>query len=255
MHRSAASSPQAARTAPVVPGARSVPRRPPVHYERVYVWQWPIRIFHWGMVASVTTLFATGWLIAYPLFTASGEPHDVFVMGRIRQVHFAAGQIFLVLYLWRVAWFFLGNRFARSGFPFVWRPSWWRDVFRQASDYLRFDFGTVHLGHNALAGLSYVVFVVGLGVVQILTGFALFAESNPGGLWDSLVGWVLPLLGGSARTHVWHHLASWGFAVFAILHVYIVMLDARQYRNGLLISMITGFKFRRARPEEPRDEP
>jgi hypothetical protein len=42
----------------------------------------------------------------------------------------------------------------------------------------------VHLGHNALAGLSYTIFVIGLGWLQILTGLALYSETNPGGFWD-----------------------------------------------------------------------
>jgi len=214
-------------------------------YERIYVWQWPIRIFHWVAVASITALFVSGLLIAYPIVTASGEPYGIFVHARVRQVHLIAGFAFAVAYLWRIYWFFMGNSFARSGFPFFWRASWWRDLVQQAWDYMRFDFGTPHLGHNSLGGLSYVLFVVLLGLVQIGTGFALLSESNPGGFLDGIFGWVIPLLGGSARTHMWHHLASWGFPIFALLHVYIVMLDARQYRNGLLISMITGHKFRR----------
>lgn len=218
-------------------------------YQRVYVWQWPIRVFHWVNAAAITVLFLTGLFIAGPFLTQSGEAYDVFVMARVRQVHFVAAYLFLVSYLWRIFWFFAGNRFARSGFPYVWRSAWWRDLVHQAWDYARFDFGTVHLGHNALAGASYAVFVIGLGLAQILTGFALYGEANPGGFWDGLVGWVIPLLGGSARTHMWHHLAAWGFLFFAIIHVYIVLLDARQYRNGILISMITGMKFRRWRSE------
>ena len=219
-------------------------------YERIYVWQWPIRLFHWTIVASITTLFVTGLLIANPILTATGEASNVFVHARVRQVHFIAGFVFAIAYLWRACWLVLGNRFARTGFPFVWRARWWRDLARQAWDYLRFDFGTPHLGHNALGGLSYTLFVAGLGLFQVVTGFALFAESDPGGFLDDVFGWAIPMLGGSARTHMWHHLAAWGFAIFAILHVYIVMLDARQYRNGLLISMITGHKFRRVREGE-----
>lgn len=233
--------------------AAPAPTVAPERYERIYVWQWPIRIFHWTIVAAICALFATGLLIANPILTASGEPYEVFVMARVRQVHFISGFVFAVAYVWRAVWFLLGNRFARSGFPFVWRPSWWRDLAQQGWDYLRFDFGTPHLGHNSLGGLSYTIFVIGLGLFQICTGFALFAESNPGGFLDGIFGWSIPLLGGSARTHMWHHLASWGFAIFAILHFYIVMLDARQYRNGLLISMITGHKFRRVREEEGDD--
>ena len=243
------------RGAAALPLPVSEPGVDPERYERVYVWQWPIRIFHWITVAAVIALFTTGLLIAFPIVTSTGEPYGVFVHARVRQVHFIAAFVFTVAYLWRVVWFFLGNRFARSGFPFIWRPSWWRNLVRQALDYLRFDFGTPHLGHNSLAGLSYTVFVIGLGLVQIVTGFALFSETNPGGFLDGVFGGVIPFLGGSARTHMWHHLAAWSFPVFAILHVYIVMLDARQYRNGLLISMITGFKFRRAdRREESASE-
>ena len=192
----------------------------------------------------------TGLYIADPIFSASGQAPDVPVMGRFRQVHFAAAYVFTAAFLWRISWFFLGNKYARSGVPYFWRPSWWRNLFRQALDYLRLDFGHRHLGHNALAGLSYTIGVIGLGWAQILTGFALYSESNPGGWLGRLFGWVIPLCGGSFRTHMWHHLFAWGFVVFTILHVYIVLLDARQYRNGLLVSMITGYKFRRVREEQ-----
>ena len=223
---------------------------PEPHYTRIYVWQWPIRIFHWVNALAITVLFLTGLFIANPFLTQTGEAYGVFVMARFRQVHFISGYVFLICLAWRLAWFVLGNKYARSGFPYFWRPSWYREVMHQAWDYLRLDFGTVHAGHNALAGLSYVIFVAGLGAAQVLTGFALYGESNPGGFWDSVCGWIVPLIGGSARAHMWHHLFAWGFLTFTILHVYIVMLDARQYRNGLLISMITGMKFQRERERE-----
>ena len=219
------------------------------HYERVYVWQFPIRAYHWVNALSLVVLFVTGLFIAHPVLTGTGEAWQVFVMARFRQVHFAAGFVFLICFLWRVYWFFMGNRYARSGFPAVWRGSWWRNLVRQAFDYLKLDFGHVHLGHNALAGLSYAIFAFGLTLAQILTGFALYGQTNPGGIVDRWCGWVIPLLGGSFRTHMWHNMFSWGFLLFVILHVYIVLLDARQYRNGLLVSMITGFKFRRAKDQ------
>ena len=230
--------------APTTPAAPVVVREE-VRYERVYVWQWPIRLFHWTVAAAVTVLFATGLLIAYPQWSGSGEPFEVFTMGRVRQVHFVAGYVFAISLAWRAVWFLIGNRYARSGFPFFWKKAWWRAVTHQGWRYLCLDCGKPHLGHNALAGLSYVLFVFGLGAFEIATGFALLGESNPGGFLDSTFGWVIPLIGGSARAHIWHHLAAWGFLVFVILHVYIVMLDAREYRNGILISMITGHKFRR----------
>lgn len=215
-------------------------------FERVYVWQWPVRVFHWVNAASITVLFATGLYIAHPVLSNSGEAYDNFLMARIRQIHFIAAYVFLVAFLWRIYWFWFGNKYCRSGFPYLWRPSWWKNLFGQAWGYLRGNFGRAHMGHNALAGLTYTIFAIGLGWAQIFTGFALYGESNPGGFWDTLVGWVIPLLGGSFQTHMWHHLFSWGFLVFVIAHVYIVLLDTRQYNNGLISSMIAGWKYRRA---------
>ncbi|MCC6409326.1 MAG: Ni/Fe-hydrogenase, b-type cytochrome subunit [Planctomycetes bacterium] len=227
------------------------PVAPRVTYERIYVWQWGVRAFHWINAAAISVLFATGLYIADPFLSANGEAYDVFVMARIRQIHFAAAFVFAVAFVWRMYFFWFGNRYARSGFPAVWKRKWWSDLVRQATDYLTLNVGHGHLGHNALAGLAYTLFVIGLGWCQILTGFALYSESNPGGFWDGLVGWVIPLCGGSLRTHMAHHLFAWGFVVFAIVHVYIVLLDSRQYRNGLIGSMITGFKFK---PVERRDD-
>lgn len=212
-------------------------------YGRQYVWQLPVRICHWVNVISISVLFLTGLYISHPLLAPNGEAYNNFVMGTIRKTHFLFGYVLLFSFLLRVYWFYVGNNYARSGFPFVWRKSWWQDLFSQARQYLRLERGHVHLGHNALAGLSYTVMVIGLGWLQIVTGLALYSESNKGGFWDTMLGWVIPLFGGSYRLHMWHHLFGWGFLVFAILHVYIVLYDDRQFRNGLISSMVAGFKF------------
>jgi len=219
------------------PGAREL------QFARRYVWQFPIRFCHWVNVLSITVLFCTGLYISTPVLAPNGEAWQNFLMGRVRQIHFFAGYILLFGFLLRVYWFYVGNNYARSGFPFIWRREWWADLAEQAMQYLRLDRGHVHLGHNALAGLSYTIFVICLGWFQILTGLALYSESNPGGFWDKLVGWVIPMFGGSFRLHMWHHTVAWSFVVFVILHLYIVLYDDRQFKNGLISSMVAGFKF------------
>ncbi|MCC6363752.1 MAG: Ni/Fe-hydrogenase, b-type cytochrome subunit [Bryobacterales bacterium] len=213
------------------------------NYGRKYVWELPVRVSHWVNVISVTMLFATGLYISAPILAPNGEPYQHFVMGRVRQLHFVFGYLLLFSFLLRVYWFYVGNNYARSGFPRVWRAEWWRDVRDQGLQYLRLDRGHVHLGHNAIAGLTYTIFVIFLGWFQILTGLALYSESNPGGFWDKMVGWMVPLFGGSFPLRMWHHTAAWGFVVFLILHLYIVLYDDRQYKNGLISSMLAGFKF------------
>lgn len=223
----------------------SVPRggRDGQLYRQQLVWQWQVRLFHWAYAGSILVLFATGLYISHPIATPAGEAYGNHTMAYVRLVHFTAAAVFCVAFFWRIYWFWFGNRYARSGFPYVWRARWWRDLLRQVWDYVRLDFGHAHMGHNALAGLSYTLVPILGGWVMMLTGLALFSESNPGGFWDRLVGWVLPLLGGSFRTHMWHHLVAWIFIVFAIVHVYIVLLDGQQYRNGLVSSMVSGHKF------------
>jgi Ni/Fe-hydrogenase 1 B-type cytochrome subunit len=213
------------------------------YFRRRYVWQWPIRVFHWVNAITVTVLFATGLYIAAPQLAPSGEPWHHFVMGRVRQLHFACAYIFFINFMWRIYWFWMGNNYARSGFPFVWRREWWRDLVRQAQDYLRLDRGHVHLGHNALGGLTYTLFVIALGWFQILTGFALYSQHNPGGFWDRILGWLIPAVGGAFQLTMWHHLSAWLFVFFTILHLYIVFYDGQQYKNGLVTSMVSGEKF------------
>ena len=220
-----------------------VAARPHRYFRRRYVWQWPIRAFHWVNAICVAGLFLTGLYIASPILAPAGEPYTHFVMARFRLIHFVFAFIFIVNFLWRIYWFWMGNNYARSGFPFVWKRRWWRDLFRQLRDYLHFEHGHIHLGHNALGGLTYTIFVIMLGWLQIFSGLALYSESNPGGPLDKLLGWVIPVLGGSFRTRMWHHFFAWGFVLFAILHVYVVLFDGQQFKNGLVASMASGEKF------------
>jgi len=215
-----------------------------VMYQAKYVWEFPVRLSHWVTAAAIFVLFFTGLYIAYPVADPpEGEAYHNFLMGRIRQVHFIAGYFMLFSMILRAHWFFAGNRYARSGFPRFWAREWWEQLFGQMREYLGIERGAVPLGHNALAGASYFLFVWCLGAFMIATGFAMYGEVNPGGFWDTTFGWIRSLLGGSFRTHAWHHTASWAFVIFFLLHLYIVFMDTGRFKSGLLDSMISGFKF------------
>ncbi len=212
-------------------------------FGRKYVWEFPVRLAHWMNAISITILFATGLYINNPVLAPNGEPYEHFVMGTVRQLHFLAGYVLLFSFNLRVYWFYMGNNYARSGFPFVWKREWWQDLIAQGNQYLKLERGHVHLGHNALAGAAYTFFVIFIGWCQIFTGLALYSESNPGGFWDRLLGWILPLCGGSFTVRMWHHAFAWSFVVFVILHLYIVLFDSYQFKNGLITSIISGYKF------------
>jgi hypothetical protein len=95
---------------------------PENYFRRAYIWEAPVRITDWVNALCVTALFLTGLYIGSPILTTSGEPANHFLMGRIREVHFAAGIIFTISFMLRVYWFWAGNNYAGSGFPMVWKP-------------------------------------------------------------------------------------------------------------------------------------
>src|SRR5438270_1954092 len=130
---------------------------PPVE-RRKYVWEFPVRLTHWVNAIAIAVLFLTGLFIAAPSMTPAGEASNHFVMGRMRELHFIFGFALLIAIAIRVYWFFVGNNYARSGFPMFWKLSWYKAVIQQVIDYTHLERGNIHIGHNSLAGASYVGF-------------------------------------------------------------------------------------------------
>jgi Ni/Fe-hydrogenase 1 B-type cytochrome subunit len=210
-----------------------------------YVWELPVRITHWVTAGAITVLFATGMFISWPVATSTGEPFGNFLMGRFREIHFAAAYFLLASFLYRSYWFWAGNKYSRSGFPKLWAGHWWKAVINQSIEYMKVERGQAHLGHNSLAGFSYFAMVGAGGLFMIVTGFAMYGETNRGGFWDSLFGWVIPLLGGSYRTHLWHHACAWVFVMFVLVHLYMTVFASLRFKNGEVSSIISGDKFYR----------
>ncbi len=207
------------------------------------VWEIPVRLTHWVTAFAITALFGTGMFISWPVVSSQGEPFQNFLMGRVREVHFICAYFLLFSFILRGYWFFVGNKYSRSGVPLIWRKDWWRALWHQVLEYVATKRGPVTIGHNSLAGLSYFLFVGGLGFLMIGTGFAMYSETNPGGFWDKLFGWVIPLFGGSYRTRLIHHTAAWGFVIFFLFHMYIILFDSVRWHNGLISSIFSGDKF------------
>ena len=78
-------------------------------FHRKYIWQWPIRIFHWVNAVSILVLFGTGLYMANPPFSASGETHETFLMANVQKVHYIFAFIFIVSFIWRIYWFWMGR--------------------------------------------------------------------------------------------------------------------------------------------------
>ena len=225
---------------------------PTVKRTAVYVYEAPVRIWHWVNALSITLLAITGYLIANPLPSMPGEASDHFVMGYIRFVHFAAGYVFAVAFLGRLYWALVGNRYSRQLFslPF-WRLSFWKDVFHEARWYAFLEHEPrKYIGHNPLAHLFMVAIITVGGLVMLTTGFALYAEQTGLGSWqDRLFGWLIPLMGQSQDVRMWHHWGMWIIVIFVMLHVYTAIREDIMSRQSLISTMISGWRmFKDDRP-------
>ena len=211
-----------------------------------YVWEWPVRLTHWINVLSIVVLAVTGIYIGYPFLTTT--VHAEFVMGWIRFVHYVAAYLFAVSTLARFFWFLVGNEYASLRAFLPWLSAKGRKNILGTFKYYVFLEKKVPyvVGHNALAVMAYS-FVYLLFVVQIVSGFALYGQFQPGSIWLALFG---PLLTGFGPQglRLAHHLTMWLLIGFAIHHIYSAWLMDIKEKNGTLSSIFSGYKF-----IEPKD--
>lgn len=215
-------------------------------FRRVYLWEWPVRIYHWLTAAAVTVLAATGLLIGHPLALMSSEQaYQGYWFGTVRFLHFASAYLFFFAFVLRLYWLFMGNQYARwTAFIPIGR---FREYFTDVVKIIRTDVLQIQkppldfVGHNPVAATTYF-FIFILSVFQIATGFALYAPTSLSWL-PQLFAWVSPLMGGDATVRLWHHAATWVFLLFLGVHVYLVIFHDVVESRGELSSMVGGSRF------------
>jgi len=212
----------------------------------VYVYEAPLRLWHWINALAIVVLAVTGYFIGKPLPSMSGEASDHYLMGYIRFAHFAAAYIFAVGFLGRIYWAFVGNHHARQLFILpIFKLAYWKEVWHE----LKWYFFLVkepkkYVGHNPLAQLAMFLFFTVGAVYMILTGFALYGEGLGRGSWaDLMFGWVIDVLGGnSMQVHSWHRMGLWVTLIFVMVHVYAAIREDIMSRQSLISTMISGWR-------------
>ncbi len=191
-----------------------------------YVFEAPVRLWHWVHTFSFLTLAVTGYLIAHPLPSPIGEPSSHFLMGNIRMIHFISAYVMAVGFAVRIYWAFVGNKHSREIFMLpIWRGRWWRGLLHEVKFYLflvpRED---KRLGHNPLAQTAMFFFNTLMTFFMIITGFALYGQGLGQGSWaDRMFGWIIPMLGDGEGTRNWHQFGMWLMLMFIIVHIYMAV--------------------------------
>jgi len=240
-------------------------------YRRVYVWEVPVRVFHWLNALAITVLIVTGFIIADPpALMSKREAYETFMMGTVRFIHFAAAYVFVTVMALRIYWAFVGNRYAhwRAFVPFS-KKALHNIKHVVKHDILLLnekeeDLSNVSIGHNYMATTIYAVLFV-MALVMVFTGFGLLSD-NASWWLPKMFGWVPEFLGGDFITRQIHHLTMWVFILFIFVHIYLAVYHDVVEARGEISSMISGFKFvrterfksfkrnrQKARSEEPAE--
>ena len=216
----------------------------PVEYRRVYVWEMPVRAYHWINAIALTTLCVTGFLIGHPFRLAyANEAYQQYWFAWVRFIHFAAAYVYIFNFLARLYWGFVGNKYAKwkNFFPITKKQQ------KEIVDVLETDVlqmkmhGEISTGHNSLAAFIYFLTFLAF-CFQTITGFALYSSMSNSWM-PQMFKWVVPLMGGDIGVRFWHHLFLWFFVTFIIVHIYLSFYHDYIEGRGTVSSIIGGWKF------------
>lgn len=225
------------------PAAGHRPRSAQRHgeYRFVYLWHWPIRAMHWLAAASLLVLVVTGFYIGRPYFMTTGEASSHFLMGRMRFLHFVAAAVLVGTAVVRIYWLFAGSRYERWSALFPVTPKSIRGVFQTIGYYLMLPRARRphYLGHNPLQQIAYTGIYLA-AAIAVVTGFALYAQAEPGSFFWKLSFWVAWFPGGIRGVRLVHHAVTWIFLIFVPIHVYLAMRADVIDREGTASSIFSG---------------
>lgn len=181
---------------------------------KIRVWDLPVRLTHWALVACVIALYATGeygWLSL--------------------EWHFRFGYLLLALVLFRLVWGLVGSEHARFA-DFVRGP---RSVIAYVRNWNRGE-QPHKLGHNPLGALA-IVAMLALLLTQAISG--LFSNDE--------IEWYGPLserisVEASAWWTDWHHLIQKLLLALIVLHLLAIAAYRFIKRDNLITPMLTGRK-------------
>lgn len=171
--------------------------------QRVHVWDLPVRLFHWLLVAGFCGAFAIAE------FTDDDGP--LFVL------HMVLGLLVGLMTVLRVVWGLVGTRYARFR-EFTFQPKRLMGYFKG----LLTRSNESYVGHNpATSYAALVIFAAALGLTA---------------------SGLLMALGNAKQLKELHEVFAFGLLTVGGLHVAGVALHSFRYRDRIALSMLDGKK-------------
>jgi Ni/Fe-hydrogenase 1 B-type cytochrome subunit len=199
------------------------------------------------MVISIFTLIVTGFYIAGPFTVYEGETVKKFFMGDVRFVHILFGVFLSFIFIWRVYLAFF------SKFHADWKDFFaftdWPNTVKQLKFYALVSKEPAE--HKYLYGPMQSLAYGGLMVMIlfiVLTGVILMGAGYHAGLTGLIYKIVKPfenLVGGLAMVRWIHHILTWCFILFIVVHIYMAFWYDVMFRQGTVSSMISGIVYKK----------
>jgi len=215
-------------------------------------WSAAIRINHWAMMIAVFVLIATGFYIGTPFTVYQGETVDKFFMGDVRFWHILFGVFLTFIFVWRVYLAFF-SRFHAD----------WKDFFgflniKHTICQLRFyalldkECPEYKGLYGPMQSMAYLGLMVMLFLI-VATGLILMGAGYHGMGFTSAMAWILTpaerLMGGLAMVRFIHHILTWCFILFVMVHIYMAFWYDAVLQKGTISSMISGRVFEKQKGE------
>jgi Ni/Fe-hydrogenase 1 B-type cytochrome subunit len=211
---------------------------------QIYIYEAPIRLWHWLNALAVVVLAVTGYFIGTPLPSYTGDPGIVYVMGWIRFLHLASGYLFAALWVLRLWWALVGNSFAHLLFvPPIWSRRWVAGLFNQVAWNLFLTRRSArYSGLNPLAHVAMLLMFVVPSAVLLVTGFGMYAEVAGPESWQyHLFAWMR-FTENTIDLHTLHRAAMWVMSTFVMIHVYVAVREDIVSRQSMVSTMLSGFR-------------
>lgn len=178
---------------------------------KIKVWDLPVRIFHWLLVA--------GFFVAY------------ITEEELLTVHVWAGYLVLGLLIFRLLWGFVGNDYARFA-SFLCSPA---KSYAYLKDAIALK-SKRYLGHNPAGAAMIVLLIISL-FMTVISGLVVYAA-------DQNLG---PLAGmiGASNEKLWeelHEIAANFTLLLVVVHVVGVVFESVIHGENLVKSMWNGYK-------------
>ncbi len=177
----------------------------------VKVWDLPVRVFHWLLVAGFFAAYLT---------------EDDFL-----NVHVWAGYLVTGLIIFRLVWGFTGNQYARFN-NFLCSPI---QSIRYIKDLIN-KRAQRYLGHNPAGAIMIVLLIVNV-LITCITGFGVYAADQFAGPFAGIVG--------PEYEEIWEEAHEFfaNFTLFLVfIHILGVAIESYIHGENLVKSMWNGSK-------------